>query len=187
MPTSTIKPTAFCSASNSYLLYIEVLIMLRTTISSIGARGAARATVPMLRSSFTNATPLRSLAQRSFSSTPTRSIPKPSTNFTFSSNSYTRASTNSPQSILQRLRHSVRFFTSSRTRLNGKPASPKVTPELGSPGGPLPEPTTLKGKLKKLSREYGWTVVGVYFALSVLDFPFCFLLVRTVGTDRVGM
>tara|TARA_R110002003_G_scaffold72_3_gene6701 strand:+ start:2719 stop:3057 length:339 start_codon:yes stop_codon:yes gene_type:complete len=40
--------------------------------------------------------------------------------------------------------------------------------------------------LKKLSREYGWTAVGVYFALSVLDFPFCFLAVRLLGTDRIG-
>jgi hypothetical protein len=29
--------------------------------------------------------------------------------------------------------------------------------------------------------------VGVYLALSVLDFPFCFLLVRTVGTDRIAI
>lgn len=28
--------------------------------------------------------------------------------------------------------------------------------------------------------------MGVYLALSVLDFPFCFLLVRIVGTDRIG-
>lgn len=26
----------------------------------------------------------------------------------------------------------------------------------------------------------------MYLALSVLDFPFCFLLVRVVGTDRIG-
>ncbi len=48
------------------------------------------------------------------------------------------------------------------------------------------EPTSLGAKLKKLSREYGWTAVGVYMTLSVLDFPFCFLLVRTVGTERIG-
>lgn len=41
-------------------------------------------------------------------------------------------------------------------------------------------------RLKKLSKEYGWTAVGVYFALSVLDFPFCFLAVRLLGTDRIG-
>ncbi|KAK3360256.1 hypothetical protein B0T25DRAFT_601662 [Lasiosphaeria hispida] len=48
------------------------------------------------------------------------------------------------------------------------------------------QPTTLGGRLKKLSREYGWAAVGVYAALSVLDFPFCFLLVRTVGTERIA-
>jgi hypothetical protein len=40
--------------------------------------------------------------------------------------------------------------------------------------------------MKKLSREYGWSAVGVYFALSALDFPFCYLLVKTLGTDRIG-
>jgi hypothetical protein len=48
------------------------------------------------------------------------------------------------------------------------------------------ESLTLSQRLKKLSKEYGWSAVGVYFALSVLDFPFCFLLVRVVGTDRIG-
>lgn len=44
----------------------------------------------------------------------------------------------------------------------------------------------MSARLKKLSREYGWTALGVYFGLSVLDFPFCFLLVRTVGTEKIG-
>ncbi|KAL7793555.1 hypothetical protein V8C37DRAFT_378220 [Trichoderma ceciliae] len=48
------------------------------------------------------------------------------------------------------------------------------------------EDLSLSGRFKKLSREYGWSAVGVYFALSVLDFPFCFLLVRIVGTERIG-
>lgn len=48
------------------------------------------------------------------------------------------------------------------------------------------ESLSLSARLKKLSREYGWTAVGVYLALSVLDFPFCFLLVRTVGTEKIG-
>lgn len=45
---------------------------------------------------------------------------------------------------------------------------------------------SLSERFKKLSREYGWSAVGVYFALSVLDFPFCFLFVRLVGTERIG-
>lgn len=53
-------------------------------------------------------------------------------------------------------------------------------------GGGAEESLSLSQRLKKLSREYGWSAVGVYFALSVLDFPFCFLLVRIVGTDRIG-
>ncbi|RYP73469.1 hypothetical protein DL770_007762 [Monosporascus sp. CRB-9-2] len=48
------------------------------------------------------------------------------------------------------------------------------------------EPQSLSARLKKLSREYGWTAVGVYLGLSVLDFPFCFLLVRVVGTEKIG-
>ncbi|KAG6004327.1 hypothetical protein E4U54_000550 [Claviceps lovelessii] len=48
------------------------------------------------------------------------------------------------------------------------------------------EKLSLSQKLKRLSKEYGWSAVGVYLALSVLDFPFCFLLVRIVGTDTIG-
>ena len=40
--------------------------------------------------------------------------------------------------------------------------------------------------MRKLSREYGWSAVGVYFALSVLDFPFCYLAVRLAGPERIG-
>lgn len=40
--------------------------------------------------------------------------------------------------------------------------------------------------MKKLSKEYGKAAVGVYFALSILDFPFFFLLVKAVGAERIG-
>jgi hypothetical protein len=40
--------------------------------------------------------------------------------------------------------------------------------------------------MKKLSREYGWSALGVYLLLTALDFPFCFLAVRMLGTDRIG-
>ena len=45
---------------------------------------------------------------------------------------------------------------------------------------------SLTQRLKDLSREYGWTAVGVYFTLSALDFPFCFLAVRLIGTDKIA-
>ncbi|EUC28855.1 hypothetical protein COCCADRAFT_8832 [Bipolaris zeicola 26-R-13] len=56
------------------------------------------------------------------------------------------------------------------------------TPHLGSPE-PAP---SVSQRLKKLSREYGWTALAVYLGLSLLDFPLCFLAVRLLGTDRIG-
>lgn len=41
-------------------------------------------------------------------------------------------------------------------------------------------------RLKGLSREYGWSAFGVYLALSALDFPFCYLLVKYLGADKIG-
>ena len=64
---------------------------------------------------------------------------------------------------------------------------PKLSDKASTEGKAAAEESlSLSGRLKKLSREYGWTAVGVYLSLSVLDFPFCFLLVRTVGTEKIG-
>lgn len=60
--------------------------------------------------------------------------------------------------------------------------SPNVTSQLGSP----PAKLGLRDRLKDLFKRYGWVSVGVYFALSVLDFPFCFLAVRLAGPERIG-
>jgi len=155
--------------------------MLRTTLSTSSARATARS----FQASRQALRPRQSPIQRTFATTrSTRS--KPSTNFTFSSNA--RPSINS--TILQRLRSTLRFFHNSRARLNGKPTSPNPTPNLGSPGkragATEPEPTSLSGRMKKLGREYGWSAIGVYFALTALDFPFCYMLVRWLGTDRIG-
>ncbi|KAF2809273.1 uncharacterized protein BDZ99DRAFT_357808, partial [Mytilinidion resinicola] len=60
--------------------------------------------------------------------------------------------------------------------------SPNPTPQLGSPEPSL----SLSQRMRKLSREYGWTVVGVYGLLTVLDFPFCYMAVKLLGTDRIG-
>ncbi len=62
---------------------------------------------------------------------------------------------------------------------NARLRDSKATPPKDSAGQ---EAQGLSARLKKLSREYGWAAVGVYLALSVLDFPFCFLIVRFVGT-----
>lgn len=63
---------------------------------------------------------------------------------------------------------------------------PSSQKRASNPKDNAKEPSGLSARLKKLSREYGWAAVGVYLGLSVLDFPFCFLLVRIVGTDKIG-
>jgi len=67
-----------------------------------------------------------------------------------------------------------------QTRQNSSNASGK------EPGGPELESLSLSERMKAMSRKYGWTVVGIYLGLSALDFPFCFLAVRWLGTDRIA-
>ncbi|KAI4610821.1 uncharacterized protein J4E87_003449 [Alternaria ethzedia] len=76
-----------------------------------------------------------------------------------------------------------RRFRSLRFKSDKPPVqSHNPTPHLGSPE-PAP---SVSQRLKKLSREYGWTAVGVYLGLSLIDFPLCFMAVRLLGTDRIG-
>jgi hypothetical protein len=53
-------------------------------------------------------------------------------------------------------------------------------------GKPVEEPLSVTARLRKLFREYGKAAVVVYFTLSVLDFPFFFMIVRIVGTETIG-
>ncbi|MCJ1399014.1 hypothetical protein MMC11_002216 [Xylographa trunciseda] len=83
------------------------------------------------------------------------------------------------------LRHNQRFRASPKRFFSEKPPNPpnyNPTPNLTSPQPSL----TLSQRMRKLSREYGWSVVGVYALLSALDFPFCFIAVRALGTERIG-
>jgi hypothetical protein len=75
----------------------------------------------------------------------------------------------------------LRPFRNFRSNSSKNGPRPDPTPNLGSP-----EPTGIKARLQKLSREYGWVALGVYLSLSVLDFPFCFLAVRLAGPERIG-
>ncbi|KAL9586756.1 MAG: hypothetical protein Q9212_000703 [Teloschistes hypoglaucus] len=77
-------------------------------------------------------------------------------------------------------RRPVRHFLNKRFDSTKPPFNP--TSHLGSPEPSL----SLSQRLRKLSREYGWSALGVYFLLSALDFPFCFLAVRWLGTDTIG-
>lgn len=65
----------------------------------------------------------------------------------------------------------------STTRSKRKPEEKTKSDSTGS---------GLGARMRRLSREYGWSAIGVYFLLSALDFPFCYLLVKYLGTDRIG-
>lgn len=73
-------------------------------------------------------------------------------------------------------------FRTLRFKSDKPQHTPNSTPNLGSPEPAL----SLSQRLKRLSKQYGWLAVGVYFGLSALDFPFCYLAVRMLGTERVG-
>lgn len=81
-------------------------------------------------------------------------------------------------------RHSRRtsIRTLFQTRLSSSKPPINQNPNLKSPEASL----SLSQRLRKLSREYGWSALGVYLLLTALDFPFCFLAVRWLGTDRIG-
>ena len=96
-------------------------------------------------------------------------------------NRYSQSRAPPPISLLSRnfqrtsVRHLVkRRFSSTKSPF---PSTPNVQHE---------SPLSLSQRLKKLSREYGWSAFGVYLALTALDFPFCFLAVRWIGTERIG-
>lgn len=83
-------------------------------------------------------------------------------------------------SDMVRLRRPPRRFNSTKPPTD--PPKPNPTTKLGS----LEPAPSLSQRLKKLSREYGYTAAGVYLALVVLDFPFCFLAVQYLGMERIG-
>ncbi|KAI4841758.1 hypothetical protein E4T44_07701 [Aureobasidium sp. EXF-8845] len=75
-----------------------------------------------------------------------------------------------------------RFRNPSSRRWSSSRPTPDPTPQLGSPSPQL----SFFQRFKQLGKEYGWVVTGIYFGLSALDLPFCFLAVRALGPDRVA-
>jgi Protein of unknown function (DUF1279) len=74
-----------------------------------------------------------------------------------------------------------RLFHTTRTRRSA--FNPKITPNSGSS---QEESLSLGQRMRKLSREYGWSALGVYLVLTALDLPFCYLFVGYLGTERIG-
>ncbi|KAF8813613.1 hypothetical protein BYT27DRAFT_7044201, partial [Phlegmacium glaucopus] len=72
----------------------------------------------------------------------------------------------------------LRSFTHFPSRLAPIPPSPSSPPVLQNP--------SLSQRLKDLIKSYGWYALGVYLALSVLDFGVAFAGVNLLGAEYVA-
>lgn len=153
------------AAGNMMIMFASGRSMTRTSlrsgINNIGVRGLMRIT------------PRRAIGNSTSSSATKATIQQRTRE------AYAR-SKQAPFRILQQIRS--RLFHTTRGRRSQVNPSQNPTSSLGSPN----ENLSLGQRMRKLSREYGWTALGVYLTLSALDFPFCYLLVRYLGTDRIG-
>ncbi|KAL4896317.1 hypothetical protein BDV59DRAFT_199515 [Aspergillus ambiguus] len=103
-------------------------------------------------------------------------LPQPSNSFILR-RPFSRASTSHPHPAQPWRLHSAQNpFRGAQTRFF----------QTSGPRRAAAQPTSLSARLKMLSREYGWSALGVYLLLSAMDFPFCFAAVHFLGADRIG-
>ncbi|CAI4212190.1 unnamed protein product [Parascedosporium putredinis] len=100
---------------------------------------------------------------------------------------FTTTQYSSPSQLLRQVNSGFRMASRQTTETSPKDGA-KDSAKEGTKEGAKAEagPQTLGARLKKLTKEYGWVTVAVYFGLSVLDFPFCFLIVKVVGPEKIG-
>ncbi|QKX56406.1 uncharacterized protein TRUGW13939_03511 [Talaromyces rugulosus] len=121
-----------------------------------------------------SARPLQRKPTSSLSSSSSSRFTVPRARFSTQRGTTRRApKTSTPSALLQQ----QRTFFQKRFSSSSSSASSTTTKA---------QPQSLSQRLKTLSREYGWSALGVYLLLSALDFPFCFATVRLVGVERIG-
>lgn len=57
--------------------------------------------------------------------------------------------------------------------------------ESNSEHKPEPEPTGAYARFKLLAKKYGWYAFGMYWILSTVDFTLTFLVVHSLGAERI--
>ena len=75
--------------------------------------------------------------------------------------------------------------SSSSGRSQQQQQQNKEQEQQGSAESEDPQKIPLTQKVKYLFRKYGWTTLVVYLGLSAVDFGLCFLVIYSVGADRV--
>ena len=92
------------------------------------------------------------------------------------SSSYTPSA---PSARIPRSNRSSRYNSTASSSSSSSASGSKSQNE------PEPEPTSAYGRFKQLSKKYGWYAVGVYLALSVVDYSLTLAVVHAVGLERV--
>ncbi|KAK9469211.1 hypothetical protein V1512DRAFT_255744 [Lipomyces arxii] len=86
------------------------------------------------------------------------------------------------------LSNTIRTMRESQTRSiriqNIQPFRPRFNSSVANQTKKV-EPKS-EGYFKSLTKKYGMNVVYVYLALSLLDFPVCFVIVHSLGQEKIG-
>ena len=79
--------------------------------------------------------------------------------------------------------HPVRFYsdTSAKAQTRTKQEEPAEEEEENQGE----QPKSAYARFKLLTKKYGWWALGMYTALSFVDFSLTFLIVHTLGTERI--
>lgn len=91
---------------------------------------------------------------------------------------------------VQAIRSNHTFSTSQATPQSPShspsPSAPSLPPSSTPPKSDPAADKTLTGRIRHLSRQYGWAAVAVYLVISLVDFGLCFAAVHQLGADRIG-
>lgn len=88
-----------------------------------------------------------------------------------------------PQTLLSSLQPVPSLFRSRpQSRFNSSSSASSDAPR---PPPPDPSSLSLTARLKLLFKTHGWTALTLYLVLSFIDFSLTFVLVYSIGADRV--
>lgn len=77
-------------------------------------------------------------------------------------------------------------LSSSNTSANARSEAEAESEPGEEPEEPVPPNSSAYERLKIMSKKYGWWALGMYLALSSVDFSLCFVAVHAFGAERIS-
>jgi hypothetical protein len=87
--------------------------------------------------------------------------------------------------LAARRAYSVQNPTATNPTSIPNQAGPSSSSSSGPDPSPEPEPTSAYARFKLLAKKYGWYAFGMYWILSTIDFTLSFVLVHSLGAERI--